>query len=156
MIQTIKKILSTALKVNNGTWHVHDGDKYFDLTTEQLREQYQINLDHNMFPNDKRLQENGYRSENRRRNEKNMLLQHMAKTLAEEERRADLKGAFDNFMALPVEDKSFNEFESKIVTKIEKPSNHTVTGKFFLLVSSLSLFLPFSLLNRILFLFLIY
>ena len=123
------KLWYTALKVNDGTWHVHNGDKYFDLTTEHIREQYKINLDHNMFPNDKRLQENGYRSENRRRNEKNMLLQHMAKTLAEEERRSDLKEAFDNFMFLPVGDKSFNEFESKIVSMIEKPSNHTVTGK---------------------------
>ena len=134
-----KKVWFSALKVNNGTWHVHDGDRYFDLMTEQLREQYTVNLDHNMFPNDKRLQENGYRSENRRRNEKNMLLQHMSKTLAEEERRADIKEAFDSFMALPVEDQSFNDFESKIVTKIEKPSNHTVTCKFLYYL----IYLPF-------------
>jgi hypothetical protein len=70
-----------------------------------------------MFPNDKRLQENGWRSERRRRNEKSVMIQRIARTLAEEE-----------IMALSVEDKSCNEFECKIVTKIEKPSNHTVTG----------------------------
>jgi hypothetical protein len=38
-----------------------------------------------MFPNDKRLQENGWRSERRRRNEKSVMIQRIARTLAEEE-----------------------------------------------------------------------
>jgi hypothetical protein len=128
---TENKILwSSALKTNTGKWHIHDGDNYVDVTSEQLQDLYTINLNHNMFPNDKRLQENEWRSERRRRNEKIEMIQRIAKTLAEEERRSDLKELYDIFMALPEEEKSFNYFESKMVTKVEKPSNHTVTGKF--------------------------
>ena len=132
-----KKLWSSALKTNKGKWHIHDGDDFVDVTTEQLQELYTINLHYNMFPNDKRLQENGWRSERRRRNEKDMMIQRIAKTLAEEERRADLKEAYDCFMTLSGEEQSFSNFESKIVTKIEKPSNHTVTGKYSSLYSHL-------------------
>ena len=136
-----KSLWCSALKTNKGKWHIHDGDNFTDVTTEHLQQLYTINLHYNMFPNDKRLQENGWRSERRRRNEKTVMIQRIAKTLAEEERRANLKEAFDTFMALSVEDKSFNEFECKIVTKIEKPSNHSVIGKYLYLHSDSYLYL---------------
>jgi hypothetical protein len=31
-----KKLWYSALKVNDGSWHVHNGDRFFDLTTDQL------------------------------------------------------------------------------------------------------------------------
>ena len=128
-----KKLWYSALKVNNGSWHVHNGDQYFDLTTNQLQLLYTINLNHNMFPNDKRLQENGWRSDRRRRNEKSLMIQRIAKTLAEEDRRAELKEVYDSFMNRPEDEKSFHDFETKVVTNIERPSNHTVTGVFLYL-----------------------
>ena len=114
----------------DGEWNIYDGENSLQLTTEQLQDQYTINLSYDMFPKDKRLKENTWRSSRRRRYEKDCLIQRMAKTLAEEERQADLKEEFDRFMDLSKENQTFIDFKLKLSIKIERPSNHTVTGMF--------------------------
>ena len=114
----------------DGEWNIYDGENSLQLTTEQLQDQYTINLSYDMFPKDKRLKENTWRSSRRRRYEKDCLIQRMAKTLAEEERQAELKEEFDRFMDLPKENQTFIDFKLKLSIKIERPSNHTVTGMF--------------------------
>jgi hypothetical protein len=114
----------------DGEWNIYDGENSVQLTTKQLQDQYTINLSYDMFPKDKRLKENTWRSSRRRRYEKDCLIQRMAKTLAEEERQADLKEEFDRFMEQTKEDQTFIDFNLKLAIKIERPSNHTVTGMF--------------------------
>jgi hypothetical protein len=129
-----------------GMWNIFDGVSNVQLITDQLQEQYKINTSYHMFPKDNRLIENGYKCDRRRRNEKERIIKQMAQVLAEEERRADLKEIFDNFNALPEKERSFVNFESKMVAKIEKPSNHVVTGKniFCLCIFVISLSLSLS------------
>ena len=88
--------------------------------------------EHAMFPKDNRLKDNQSRSNRRRRYEKNLVLQKMAKVLAEEEREVDLKDEFDRFIDQSKEKQTFLDFKVKLSSKIEQPSNHIVTGKFLL------------------------
>ena len=82
-------------------WNVFDGNGNVERTTNELRENYIINLKYRMFPDDKRLIKNEYESDRRRDSEKRSLLKRLAKTYAEEERDACLEEAFNRFMALP-------------------------------------------------------
>jgi hypothetical protein len=120
------------LRSDEVTWSVCDGSTtYRHLTNRELEDQYKINLSYNMFPNDNRLKETTWQSDRRRRNEKVMLIQRIAKVLAEEERKAYLKEEFDLFMALPKEKQTYNDFSLNLASKIEDASNHVVTGGYF-------------------------
>jgi hypothetical protein len=111
-----------------GMWNIFDGTSSVQLTTDQLEAQYIINISYHMFPKDNRLIVNRHGSDRSRRNKKEMMIKRMAKVLAAEERRADLKELYNAFNSLPEAERSFTNFESKIIAKIEKPSNHIVAG----------------------------
>ena len=124
----------TALKLKRprGMWLVCDGDNRIDVATDELDQNWEVNLLYAMFPKDNRLKDNQSRSNRRRRYEKNLVLQRMAKVLAEEEREVDLKDEFDRFIDQSKEKQTFLDFKVKLSSKIEQPSNHIVTGKFLL------------------------
>jgi hypothetical protein len=143
------------MELSTGMWNIFDGQTSLQLTTDEIDKYWEVNIGYNMFPDDTKLQENNWRSGRRRRNEKDNLLKRMAKALAEEERNADLKDHYDLFMEQPKENQTFIDFKLALAAKIERPSNHTVTGKFtfFFLLSyqhhhpilfSISFFISFS------------
>ena len=115
------------MELSTGMWNIFDGQTSKQLTTDEIDQYWDVNIEYNMFPDDKKLQENNYRSGRRRRNEKNQLLKRMAKALAEEERNADLKESFDAFMEQQKEKQTFIDFKLALAARIERPSNHTVT-----------------------------
>ena len=121
------------MEQSSGLWNVFDGQKSIQLTTEEIDQEWLVNIEYNMFPDDKKLQENNWRSSRRRRNEKDAVLQRMAVALAEEERDADLKEYFDLFMEQPKEKQTFIAFKLALLVKIERPSNHTIMGKLAML-----------------------
>ena len=112
------------------TWNAFDGEKTIQVTTEEINKEWMINLAFNTFPNDKILRDKSNRSSRRRRYKKNLVLQRMAKMVAEAERQAKLKSEFDQFMNRPKEKQSFADFKSDFVGIIEKPSNHSVSIEF--------------------------
>jgi hypothetical protein len=116
------------MELSTGMWNIFDGQKSLQLTTDEIYQYREVNIEYNMFPDGKNLQENNWRSCRRRRNEKDELLKRMAKALAEEERNTDLKESYDLFMELPKENQTFIGFKLALVAKIEMPSNHAVTG----------------------------
>ena len=111
-------------------WHAFDGERTYRVSTVQLDEEWIINLDFDMFSNDKELRDKRIRSYRRRREEKNDLLHQMARTVAEEEREAILKLQFDEFMSRPMDKQAFANFKHDIIPTIERPSNHTVSIEF--------------------------
>jgi hypothetical protein len=117
------------MELSTGMWNIFDGQTSLQLTTDEVDQDWEVNIGYNMFPDDKKLQENNWQSGRRRRNEKDALLKRMAEALAEEERDADLKEDYDSFMQQPKEKQTFIDFKLALAAKIERPSNHTVTGK---------------------------
>jgi hypothetical protein len=107
-------------------WNVFDGEKTRQVSTIELDKEWIINLEFDMFPNDKKLRSKRQRSHRRRRFEKDRLLHRMAKTIAEEERLAKLKFDYDEFMSKPKNKQSFADFKGIMLT-IERPSNHKVS-----------------------------
>ena len=119
---------ATKMTCADEMWNVFDGQKSVQVTTKKLDLDWDVNIEYNMFQDDKNLQANTWRSDRRRRNEKNEAIQRMGKVFAEEERDARLEMAFDLFEDQPKHQRTFIDFKQKLVTQIEKPSNHTVTG----------------------------
>jgi hypothetical protein len=106
------------MELSTGMWNVFDGQTSLQLTTDDIDKYWEVNIGYNMFPDDKKLQENNWRSGRRRRNEKDDLLKRMAKALAEEERNADLKDHYDLFMEQPKEKQTFVDFKLVLAAKI--------------------------------------
>jgi len=96
------------------------------VTTKKMDQDWDVNIEYDMFQDDKSLQANTWRSDRRRRNEKNEAIQKMGKVFGEEEQDARLKIAFDLFMDQPKDQRTFIDFKQKLVTQIEEPSDHTV------------------------------
>ena len=111
-------------------WNVFDGDDNFTYTTAELKEKYTINTSYFMFPNDKKLISNGYKSARRRKDEKRSMLHKLAHEYGEEERDAILKEDFDKFMAKPARERTYINFKKTLVTRIEEPSQHIVKGVY--------------------------
>jgi hypothetical protein len=108
-------------------WSVFDGISTQEVTTNELQEEWIIDLEYDLFPNDKKVKEMRRRSIRRRRNEKSLIIKNMAKTVAEEERDAELERVYDEYMARP--NKSYSAFKAEVVAIIERPSEHSVTVK---------------------------
>jgi hypothetical protein len=119
----------TAVKMlqPDNMWHVFDGLRSQSISTLEIDEKWTVNMAYDMFPNDRRLKKSRWRSSRRRREEKDRVIQSLAKTVAEEERDGELKQLFNKFMERPSTDQTFAEFKEFIVTKIETPSEHAVT-----------------------------
>ena len=119
-----------GIKMNQvDMWSVCDGDSNTTYSTAELEEQYKIDTSYFMFPEDKRLITNGYKSDMRRKKEKRATIMRVAQEYGEEERDTDLEATFHKFMTLPTEEKTFIKFKQTLMTQIEEPSNHKVTGK---------------------------
>ena len=137
---------ATKLNEEEGLWSICDGSKeYKHLSTIELDDLYNIDLSYNMFPNDNQLKETTWRSNRRRRIEKQAVIKKNANKLAEEEQRSDLKELYDQFMKQPVGKRTFPDFERQLVQEIEKPSDHTVLGTLF--CSSLANLIRYALLS---------
>ena len=121
---------ATKMIDSDKMWNVFDGQKNVQITTEELDKDWKVNINYDMFPDDKKLKETTWRSDRRRRNEKKEAIQRMGKVLGDEERDAQLKIAFDLFEDQPKDQRTFLDFKQKLVTPIEEPSDHTVTGTF--------------------------
>ena len=117
-------------KTPSDAWHVFDGYDGFAVSTQDIEDEWEINLEYDMFQNDRRLREKHWRSNRRRKNEKGTFLHQIASRIAEEERLASHKDGFDSFMNRPKEEQTFGDFMQCLGRKIEEPSEHTVTIDF--------------------------
>ena len=107
------------------TWSVFDGESTKEVSTVDLEENWEIDLQYDLFPDDKTLKKRRDDSDVRRRKEKDAIIKRLAEKVAEEEREAELQRVFRTFMA--DSDRSFASFKERVVSFIERPSNHTVT-----------------------------
>ena len=124
-----------AIRMNkDNTWNVCDGDVIMIHTTAELEEQYTINTAYFMFPHDKRLISNGYKTDRRRKNEKQSMMKKIAQNRAEEERDVILLGEFHKFMALSPIDQTYIKFKQTLMKQIEEPSDHVIKGAFVFVV----------------------
>ena len=106
-------------------WAVFDGDCTKEVSTVDLEENWEIDLQYNLFPNDKALKKKRYDSDVWRRQEKDAIIKQLAQIVAEEERDAEMKRIYETFMEKS--DKSYTSFKADVVSVIERPSNHSVT-----------------------------
>jgi hypothetical protein len=117
------------MELSTGMWNIFDSQTSLQLTTDEVDQDWEVNIGYNLFSDDKKLQKNNWQSGRCRCNEKDVLLKRMAEALAEEERDADLKEDYDSFMRQRKGKQTFIDFKLALAAKIEQPSNHIVTGK---------------------------
>ena len=97
-------------------WAVFDGDCTKEVSTVDLEENWEIDLQYNLFPNNKALKKKRYDSDVRRRQEKDVIIKQLAHIVAEEERDAEMKRIYETFMEKS--DKSFTSFNADVVSTI--------------------------------------
>ena len=119
---------ATKMAQRKHLWSVFNGESTKEVTTQELHDNWVIDLEYDLFPQDKELRDKRWRSELRKKNEKNLIIERMAKVIAEEERDAELKEVYEQYLAQP--NKSFAAFKESVLPIIEHPSSHSVTVNF--------------------------
>ena len=119
--------IATKMKFRRDIFSVFDGKDTVEVAAEELEEVWDIDLEYNLFRDDKKLRERKHASDLRRKKEKGDIIGSIAKKMAEQEREAKLRVIYEQFMAQPIID--FEAFKSQVVPSIERPSIHTVEVK---------------------------
>lgn len=115
---------SSATKLECGNWFIVDGKDAFKVSSESLLgKAWVINV--KLEKEDDR--DNKVRqSKFRKAKEAEQVLSRLAKLAGQEERDKIIQERFDDFNALPSEDRTFAKFKGEILDYVKHPSDHTI------------------------------
>ena len=72
---------ATKMTSSDQMWNIFNGQKNVQVTTKKMDQDWDVNIEYDMFQDDKNLQANTWRSDRRRRNEKNEAIQKNWKSI---------------------------------------------------------------------------
>ena len=87
--QAVGWFKATKMAPKKHLWSVFNGKSTQEVTTQELYDNWVIDLEYDLFPQDKELRDKRWRSELRKKNKENLIIEQMAKVITEEERDAD-------------------------------------------------------------------